>query len=97
MALTLRVAQMDRERLQTPTPMKDTIPTLRDVLETVAEFGEASASLVAWDLCVSDDELRPAWDQALGERLIEPVRRCEQTGEMLYRVMPLPSPPRPAA
>ena len=73
--------------------MRATIPTLRDVLETVAEFGEASAGLVAWDLCVSEDELGPAWDQAVSERLIEPVRRCEQTGETMFRVMSLPAPP----
>jgi hypothetical protein len=66
-------------------------------LETVAEFGEASAGLVAWDLCVSDDELRPVWDQAVSERLLEPVRRCEQTGEAMYRVIPLPSPPNSEA
>jgi hypothetical protein len=69
-------------------------PTLRDVLETVAEFGEASGGLVAWDLCVSEDELRPIWDQAVGERLIEPVRRCDETGETMYTLIQLPAPPR---
>jgi hypothetical protein len=74
-----------------------TVPTLRDVLETVAEFGEASAGLVAWDLCISEDELRRTWEQAVGERLIEPVRRCEETGETMYRVMGLPAPPQSPA
>jgi hypothetical protein len=83
---------MDREPQEAPGRI--TVPTLRDVLETVAEFGEASAGLVAWDLCVSEDELRPAWNQAVGERLIEPVRRCEETGETMYRVMELPAPPQ---
>ncbi|MFL5828718.1 MAG: hypothetical protein ACJ76X_02265 [Solirubrobacteraceae bacterium] len=67
----------------------DAVPTLRDVLETVAEFGEASAGLVAWDLCVSEIELGPVWDQAVGEQLIEPVRRCAETGETLYRLIEL--------
>jgi hypothetical protein len=66
-------------------------------LETVAEFGEASVGLVAWDLCVSEDELGIVWDRAIEERLIELVGRCEQTGETMYRVMPLPTPPTPTA
>jgi hypothetical protein len=86
---------MDRERHEALPPVRATVPSLRDVLETVADFSEASAGLVAWDLCVSEDELRSAWDQAVSERLIEPVRRCEETGEMMYRVMQLPTPQRP--
>jgi hypothetical protein len=88
---------MDRERQEVPAPAPASIPTLRDVLETVAEFGEASAELVAWDLFVSEDELRPAWDRAVAERLIEPVRRCQETGETMYRLMELPTPPTPPA
>jgi hypothetical protein len=88
---------MDRDGEQAPAAVRATIPTLRDVLETVAEFGEASAGLVAWDLCVSEEELRTAWDQAVAERLIEPVRRCVQTGETMYRVMQLPTPPASAS
>jgi hypothetical protein len=65
-------------------------PSLRDVLETVAEFGEASAGLVAWDLCVSEQDLQPAWEQAVRERLIKPAHQCSETGEMMYRLMRFP-------
>jgi hypothetical protein len=66
-------------------------PWLGDVLDTIAEFGEASIGLVAWELCLPVEALAPAWRQAVSERLIEEVGRCTQTAELQYRLAPFPA------
>ena len=50
---------------------------LDEVLGVVAEFGQASLELVAWELGVPVDAVRPLWARALDERLLGPPRRDE--------------------
>jgi hypothetical protein len=59
---------------------------LREFLETVDEFGRASLGLVAWELSLEEDVLRPALQYALTRGLlIDPVPSPE-TGELEYRL-----------
>jgi hypothetical protein len=37
------------------------------LLATVRELGQASSGLVAWELSLPEDDVRPAWDAAVGE------------------------------
>jgi hypothetical protein len=50
---------------------------LDEVLAVVAEFGQASVELVAWELGVPIQAVRPLWARALNERLLGPARRDE--------------------
>lgn len=63
-------------------------PWLGDVLDTIAEFGQASIGLVAWELCLPEEALAPAWKQAIESRLIREVEECSTSGELMYRLMP---------
>jgi hypothetical protein len=62
-------------------------PRLNETLGTIAEFGVASAELVAWDLFLGPEEIRPAVRQALAEGLIEEAGVDIETGEQLYRLV----------
>lgn len=53
---------------------EDTV-RLDEVLAVVAEFGQASFELVAWELGVPTEAVRPVWARALDERLLGPARR----------------------
>ncbi len=61
-------------------------PWLSEMLDTIAEFGDASIGLVAWELSLPEDALDAAWAQALEVGLIEASRRCSQTSELMFRL-----------
>jgi hypothetical protein len=50
---------------------------LDEVLGVVAEFGQASLELVAWELGVPIEAVHPLWRRALDEGLLGPPRRDE--------------------
>lgn len=61
--------------------------SLQQVLEVIAEFddsGGASLGLVAWELCVDEELVAPAWQQAISHGLIRPAGRDSQ--EQLWRL-----------
>ena len=52
--------------------------SLQQVLEVGAEFdtsGGASLGLVAWELCVDEELVAPAWQQAISHGLMRPAGR----------------------
>jgi diguanylate cyclase (GGDEF)-like protein len=69
-------------------------PTVDELLDTIEEFSTASAGLVAWELSCSDDELRPVWDQALKDDLIEPAGVCPVTAEEMFALSARMTPAR---
>jgi hypothetical protein len=81
MGPSARVVMAPEERLETPW--------LGEVLDTLAEFGEASIGLVAWELSLREEALAPAWRQAFADGLIEEVGRCPETAERMYRLVPV--------
>ena len=61
--------------------------SLQQVLEVVAEFddsGGASLGLVAWELCVDEELVASAWQQAIDHGLIRAAGRDSQ--EQLWRL-----------
>jgi hypothetical protein len=61
--------------------------SLQQLLEAVAEFddsGGASLGLVAWELCVEEELVAPAWQQAINHGLIRPAG-CDSQ-EQLWRL-----------
>ena len=61
--------------------------SLQQVLEVIAEFddfGGASLGLVAWELCVDEELVARAWQQAINHELIRPAGRDSQ--EQLWRL-----------
>jgi hypothetical protein len=61
--------------------------SLPQVLEVAAEFadsGGASLGLVAWELCVDEQLVAFAWQQAISEGLMTPAGRDSQ--EQLWRL-----------
>jgi hypothetical protein len=58
--------------------------TMDDVLATVAELGPASVELVAWEFCVSVDEILGPWRQAIESGAIRPIGICPVMGELLF-------------
>jgi hypothetical protein len=61
--------------------------SLQQVLEIVAEFddsGGASLGLVAWELCVDEELVAPAWQQATSHGLMSPA--CRDCYERLWRL-----------
>lgn len=61
--------------------------SLQQVLEVVAEFddcGGASLGLVAWELCLDEELVAQAWQQALSYGLIRPAGRDWK--EQLWRL-----------
>jgi diguanylate cyclase (GGDEF)-like protein/PAS domain S-box-containing protein len=61
-------------------------PTLEDLLRTVAEFGEASVGLVAWEFLIAEDEVAPLWQSARRLRLIQPGGHDPHTGEPTFEL-----------
>jgi hypothetical protein len=59
------------------------------VLGVVHEFGEASLGLVAWELCVGDPQVAPAWQMALEQQLLQPSRYDQVHDEQLVRLTQL--------
>jgi hypothetical protein len=57
---------------------------LEEILATIDEFGSASLGLVAWELSLEENELAPAWDQALRSGLIQRTHTCPATNEDMY-------------
>jgi hypothetical protein len=63
--------------------------SLAQVLEVGAEFdpsGGASLGLVAWELCVDEELVAPAWQQAITHGLIKPT--AHDGHEQLWRLSP---------
>ncbi len=61
--------------------------SLQQVLEVVAEFddcGGASLGLAAWELCIDEQLVARAWQQAVSNGLIRPAGRDLQ--EQLWRL-----------
>ena len=66
----------------TPAPV-----SIHRVLEVAAEFdhfGGASLGLVAWELCVDEELVAAAWQQATSHGLMSPARR--DWHEQLWRL-----------
>lgn len=63
--------------------------SLQQLLEVLAELdgsGGGSLGLVAWELCVDEAVVGPAWQAAIHRGLIRPARRDWQ--EQLWRLSP---------
>ena len=61
--------------------------SIQHVLEVAAEFddfGGASLGLVAWELCVDQELVAPAWQQATSHGLLTPAGR--DSHERLWRL-----------
>lgn len=58
-----------------------------EIVNTVADFGSASLELVAWELCLSEEQLRDAWEQTLDRGWLEPAGPDEETGEEMFRLV----------
>jgi hypothetical protein len=72
------------------------------LLGTVRELGQASSGLVAWELSLPDEEVRPAWEAAVESGLLDPGAVDIHTGERMYGLSPagaaaLPEEGRPGA
>jgi hypothetical protein len=64
-------AAIEKESVAHGRTAADSELPINAVLAVVNEFTEASLGLVSWELCVSDDDVRPAWEQALADGLLE--------------------------
>jgi hypothetical protein len=62
------------------------VPQLHQIIEAVESFELASIGLVAWELCVPEEAVLPAWRRAVRAGLIERVGRCPTTREPMYRL-----------
>jgi hypothetical protein len=58
--------------------------SVRQVLQAVAELGEASLQLVCWELSVHEREARPAFERAIADGLLVPCGVDELHGEAMY-------------
>lgn len=59
------------------------------ILDAVAgfdEFGGASPALVAWELCVSEEEVLPAWRRAVRDRLLRRAAHDPDLTAQLWRL-----------
>jgi hypothetical protein len=63
------------------TPLPGKPVALREILDVIAEFGEASRELVAWELRCDVDEVAPGWRRALAEGLVGAARLDPISGE----------------
>jgi hypothetical protein len=57
---------------------------LYEILDVIAEFGEASRELVAWELRCHDAEIEPGWRRALTERLLGNAHIDTISGEEMW-------------
>ena len=62
----------------------ETMLSVRQVLEVVAELQEASLELVCWELNVPVDEARPAFERAIADGLLARRRVDEVYDEVMY-------------
>ena len=58
--------------------------SVRQVLEAVAELGEASLQLVCWELNVQEFEARPAFERAIADGLLARRGVDELHGEVMH-------------
>jgi hypothetical protein len=58
--------------------------SVRQVLEAVAELGEASLQLVCWELNVQEFEARPAFERAIADGLLARRGVDDLHGEVMY-------------
>jgi hypothetical protein len=58
--------------------------SVRQVLEAVAELGEASLQLVCWELSVHEREARSAFERAIADGLLVGCGVDELHGEVIY-------------
>lgn len=61
--------------------------SLEDILDTLVLFandGGASASQIAWELCVEEHQVTQAWQHAARDRLIQPVGHDRQ--HLIYQL-----------
>ena len=72
-----------------PAADSDVQLPIEAVLAVVHEFTEASFGLVAWELCVSDDDVLPTWRAALADGLLENSAYDEVHYEQMARLTPL--------
>ena len=54
------------------------------LLVTVRELGQASSGLVAWELSLAEEEVRPVWEAAVRDGLLDPGAVDIHTGERMY-------------
>ena len=54
------------------------------LLAIVRELGQASSGLVAWELSLSEEEVRPVWEAAVQGGLLDPGAVDIHTGERMY-------------
>jgi hypothetical protein len=57
---------------------------LHEILDVIAEFGEASPELVAWELQCHVAEVAPAWGRALAEGLLANAHIDTMCGEEMW-------------
>jgi hypothetical protein len=62
------------------------VPYLKELLETVHEFGRASLELAAWELSLLETELAPAFQFAITRGLLVDPTPSKETGEQEYRL-----------
>ncbi len=60
---------------------------LKDVLETIDEFGSASLGLIAWEFEVREDTLKRTWQAMIETDLIRPTE-IDPDGETMYELGP---------
>jgi hypothetical protein len=58
--------------------------SVRQVLEAVAELGEASLQLVCWEVSVHEREARPAFERTIADGLLIRCGVDELHGEAMY-------------
>jgi hypothetical protein len=56
------------------------------LLGAVRELGQASSGLVAWELSLPEEDVRPAWDAAVDGGLLDAGPVDIHTGERMYRL-----------
>jgi hypothetical protein len=59
-----------------------------DVVGGFDDSGGASLGLVAWDLCVEEQNAARAWEQAQRDELLKPAGRDPELDEQLWKLTP---------
>jgi diguanylate cyclase (GGDEF)-like protein len=93
----------NRLRRTPPALEQHTQISLRTLLQTLADLGEASTDLIAWELDVPEPALTSAWSVAVREGLLDCVRYDTLDQHWIYALTPaghdrlrtLPSEPGP--
>jgi hypothetical protein len=71
--------------------------SVRQVLEAVADLGEASLQLVCWELSVHEREARPAFERAIADGTLTRRGNDELHGEVMIALTDAGSTARPGA